>query len=258
MDYYDRTRAGGPVQRPPIDMAAETNFIFFLAGLLALLCGLPVIELLSSGSTTYTLLLIFLSSTLVLASWTLRVKRSLFLVGLAMAGLAFLLSAAAALTTSDILGYWSLVPSIAFWSLGIWIACEHVLSPGPVTINRLIGSICVYMMMAVVFALLNVLVNWLLPGSFSDLQATTLEEQLPEFIYYSFVTLNTLGYGDISPVGSLARTLAILEATLGVFYIAILVASLVGMEISTRTSGAQDRSQATPLRSDGDGENQSQ
>lgn len=244
MDNYERMQPDARAKRL-LAKHAESNFIFFLAGLLALLCGMPMINLLSSGRTTYTLLLIFLSATLVLASWTLRVKQPLFLAGIAMAASAFLLATAAALTASDTLGLLSLVPNIAFWSLGVWIACEHVLSWGPVTINRLIGSICVYMMVAVVFALLNVLVNWLLPGSFSNLQATTLQEQLPEFVYYSFVTLNTLGYGDISPIGSLARTLAILESTLGVFYIAILVASLVGMEISSRTSGAQDQQRDT-------------
>ncbi|MGI9414221.1 MAG: potassium channel family protein [Hyphomicrobiales bacterium] len=235
-----------------LDKHAKSNFLFFLAGLLALLCVIPVIDLLSSGHTAQTLLLLFLSSTLVLASWTYRVKQRLFLAGIALAATTFVLSTAAVVTRSDTLSYLSLVANIAFWSLGTWIACRHVLSVGPVTINRVIGSICVYMMVAFIFALLNVLTNWLLPGSFSNLRATSLPEQLTEFVYYSFVTLNTLGYGDISPVGSFARTLAILEATFGVFYLAILVASLVGMQVSYGASAVQDRHQAMPETSDED------
>ncbi len=229
---------------------AENNFLFFLAGLVALLCLMPAIDWLSSGRTAYLLALLFLSGTLVLASWTFRVRQRLFLAGITLAGTAFLLSTAAAVAGSETLGHLSLTANIAFWFLGTWIACGNVLSAGPVTINRLIGSVCVYMMVAVIFALLNVLTNWLLPGSYDNLRATTLPEQLPEFLYFSFVTITTLGYGDISPVGSLARMLAILEAIFGMFYIAILVASLVGMQVSYRGSAVQDRHQATPTTSD--------
>jgi len=55
-------------------------------------------------------------------------------------------------------------------------------------------------------------------------------------LYYSYVTLSTLGYGDITPVTPIARTLSFLEALFGQFYIAILVASFVGMHISVRRS----------------------
>ena len=213
-----------------LERHAESNFVFFLAGLLGVLCVIPLVDFLGSGRTAYTLLLIFLSGTLVLASWTLRANRRLFLAGIALSATTFLLSIVAVVMDSETLGYWSLVANIAFWSVGVWIACGQVLAPGPVTLNRIIGSICVYMMLAVIFAFLNILTNWVLPGSFTNLRATGLIEQLPEFIYYSFVTLNTLGYGDISPLGSLARILAILESTFGVFYLAILVASLVGMQ----------------------------
>ena len=54
---------------------------------------------------------------------------------------------------------------------------------------------------------------------------------------YSFVTLTTLGYGDISPVAQLGRTVAYLEAIVGQLYIAILVAGLVGAYVATRTEG---------------------
>ena len=53
-----------------------------------------------------------------------------------------------------------------------------------------------------------------------------------DFIYYSFVTLTTVGYGDITPVSPPARTLSWLEAMMGQFYIAVLVAFLVGIRIS--------------------------
>ncbi len=59
------------------------------------------------------------------------------------------------------------------------------------------------------------------------------------FIYYSFVTLTTLGYGDVTPVHPVARTLAYLEAVIGQLFIAVLIAGLVGRRIAN--SGIRDR-----------------
>ena len=231
-----RGTGNGPVKTLP-----ENNFIFFLVGLLIVLFMLPAIDWLSSGRTAFALILVFLSGTLVLASWTLRIERRLFLIGLALSAVAFLLSIAALVTGSNLIGCWSLAANIVFWCLGVWIAGAHMLSFGPVTLNRITGSICVYMMVAHIFALLNLLIERVFPGSFTNLSATTLTEQLTEFLYYSYATLNTLGYGDISPVGSLARIAAILESTIGVFYLAILVASLVTMYLNYRSSDAKDQ-----------------
>ena len=231
-----RGTGNGSVEAQP-----ENNFVFFLAGLLLVLFMLPAIGWLSSGRAAFALLLVFLSGTLVLASWTLRVEPRLFLTGIIVSAVAFLLSIAALATGSKLIGCWSLTANIAFWCLGVWIAGAHMLSFGPVTVNRITGSICVYMMLAHIFALLNMLIESVFPGSFTNLSATTFTEQVPEFLYYSYATLNTLGYGDISPIGSLARIAAILESTIGVFYLAILVASLVTMYLNHRSPEATDR-----------------
>lgn len=219
---------------------SENNFMFFLAGLLLVLFLLPAINWLSSDRTAFALILVFLSGTLLLSSWTLRVKPSLFLTGIVLAAAAFLLSIIAIVTGSEFIGYWSLVANIAFWCLGVWIGAAHMLAFGPVTRNRITGSICVYMMVAHIFALLNILIESVFPGSFTNLTATTFSDRLLEFLYYSYATINTLGYGDISPVGPLARSAAILESTFGVFYLAILVAILVSMYLRHQSSEAMD------------------
>jgi hypothetical protein len=58
---------------------------------------------------------------------------------------------------------------------------------------------------------------------------------MQELFYFSFVTMTTLGYGDISPVAPLARSLAYLQAVVGQMYIAILVAGLVSAHVAART-----------------------
>jgi len=57
-------------------------------------------------------------------------------------------------------------------------------------------------------------------------------DNFADVAYFSFVTLTTLGYGDISPIVPIARFLVYMEAIVGVFYMAILVASLIGIRIS--------------------------
>ncbi|MGI9570235.1 MAG: potassium channel family protein [Desulfobulbia bacterium] len=113
------------------------------------------------------------------------------------------------------------------------------------------------MLVAVTFALLNVLINWLVPDTFSNLSANSLPEQLSEFLYYSYITLNSLGYGDIYPTGSIARILAMLEVTFGVFYLAMLVASLVGIQISYKASKEESSAQEIEVKSSGKAKNSS-
>jgi voltage-gated potassium channel len=68
------------------------------------------------------------------------------------------------------------------------------------------------------------------------------ETREPVLTYYSFVTMTTVGYGDITPLSPPARTLAWLEAMMGQFYIAVLVAFVVGIRVSQGPAKASERS----------------
>ena len=101
--------------------------------------------------------------------------------------------------------------------------------------NILFAAICVYMLIGFIcgsgYYLIELLVGD--PGVLTSLKGN-LGVGLPrhEAIYYSFVTLTTLGYGDITPVRPLASAVAYIEAVFGVFYIAILVGTLIGLMLS--------------------------
>lgn len=99
-----------------------------------------------------------------------------------------------------------------------------------ITSDMIIGAICVYMLLGAMWASLFTVLEIIQPGSFLMPENATTE--LSHFFYYSFVTLTTLGYGDITPVTSAARSLSILEAIIGQLYIAILVSRLVGVHIA--------------------------
>jgi hypothetical protein len=72
------------------------------------------------------------------------------------------------------------------------------------------------------------------PGSFAISEAQTLGERTI-YLYYSFVTITTLGYGDVTPISYIATSLAVLEAVVGQLYLVVLVAWLVGMYVSKKS-----------------------
>lgn len=106
---------------------------------------------------------------------------------------------------------------------------SYVLRGEEVVADRIYGALSVYMLFGQGWALAYILVETMNPGSFVGLaQPGVVDGVGSELIYYSFVTLTTLGYGDITPVSLTARNLAVMEAVTGVLYIATLIASLVG------------------------------
>lgn len=94
--------------------------------------------------------------------------------------------------------------------------------------ERIRGAICVYFLLGLSWAFLYSTVAALKPGAFAGLtaEAGRISSQL---LYYSFITLTTVGYGDITPVSELARTLAWLQAFTGQMYVAITIARLVSL-----------------------------
>jgi len=111
------------------------------------------------------------------------------------------------------------------------VLLRHVVRADRVDAEMIYGVIAGYLLLGLIWALLYAVIEALQPGSFA-LTATT-EDTRPwdDLLYYSFVTLTTLGYGDVLPLSARVRSLAILEAVTGVFYVAVLVARLVSLHI---------------------------
>jgi hypothetical protein len=116
--------------------------------------------------------------------------------------------------------------------LAMLIMLRYILSEGEVTSERIFAALNVYLMMGVVCGLFFVIFEEQWPGSLS-IQSPSLPSskqiQLAQIIYFSFVTLGTLGYGDIIPVGGPARALAVMEAIGGQVYLVVVVARLVSL-----------------------------
>lgn len=110
-----------------------------------------------------------------------------------------------------------------------FVLLAQIFRTGRVTHVRIQGAIAVYLLFGVAYAHAYHVVGILHPGAFS---AQSGELSVPsDWVYFSFVTLTTVGYGDITPAIPIAKSLAIGEALVGQLYLAIMVARLVAMEL---------------------------
>jgi hypothetical protein len=105
------------------------------------------------------------------------------------------------------------------------------------TFDSILGAVCGYLFLGLGWAVLYSMIEGHRPGSFEISPKLTTGSDparpLPHVLtYYSFVTLTTVGYGDISPVSPATRTLAWVEAITGQFYLAVIVAGLVSVLVA--------------------------
>jgi len=121
---------------------------------------------------------------------------------------------------------------LLFTIASIVICCRQALFTGSVDSNKIVGAICIYMLMGIAWAQAYLIVEAIFPGSIPALAGVHWRDNAGTALYFSFVTLTTVGFGDIVPVQPLARHLVYMQSIAGQFYIAIVVASLIGARLS--------------------------
>ncbi len=108
---------------------------------------------------------------------------------------------------------------------------------GPTTTHRIMGAVAVYLMIGMVWSVAYYLVALWIPGAFSFQGSSASgngESLQSQLFYFSFVTLTSIGYGDIAAVHPIARMLVILEGVVGQLFPAILIARLVSLYVQSR------------------------
>ena len=132
-----------------------------------------------------------------------------------------------------------------FFGFVAWVELRSVLKQREVTSETISMSISVYLLMGLCWGLVYIMLFQHRPDAFSfggPTQAPNANDQttvFPVFIYFSLTTLSTIGFGDITPVTLAARYTAVAEGITGQFYLAILVARLVGMQMSQAASSSE-------------------
>jgi hypothetical protein len=213
------------------------NFEYLLGGLLILLLSVAISQEMGlRGETRRLFLEPAFCIMLLMGIWSLGIEKKWLIVGGVILVVSGILSAT--------INFFLEIPEFLLVNIGVmfvftlastWIASRHLLLSGEIDINKIIGAICVYLLLGLNWALSYLFINFAIPESFHGLASTDIRTQFSEFLYYSFVTITTLGYGDLTPVRPFARTFAYLEAIVGQFYVAVLVAWLVGMYLSGKT-----------------------
>ena len=163
--------------------------------------------------------------TLMAAFLAARVGRKLFRIA-AFVGLIAFLSAAASLfvtSGSDPTGIFFGLNVLLVGAAPIAIA-SSLYRRRTVDIHTVAGAICVYVLMAMMFAFTYAAMDAIAQGDFF---VQTSHATLPNFLYFSFITQTTVGYGDYTAAGNVGRALASLEALIGQLYLVTVVAVLV-------------------------------
>jgi hypothetical protein len=206
----------------------KSRFLFLLVFLLMLIALQPLDEVMGELGI---LLDLIVTAILISAIFAISQKKHYMISGLLLAAptLVFLwvfkfFKAAWLSASSSICG-------IAFFGFIIVVILKFIFSRDEIKGDLIAGAAVVYLLMAIVWTYAYRLIELMHPGSFSIAESQSMDYAAP-FLYYSFVTLTTLGYGDIFPVTTTAKSFAILEAIIGQLFLVIMVAWLVGVHIS--------------------------
>ncbi|MGV0005755.1 MAG: ion channel [Candidatus Porifericomitaceae bacterium WSBS_2022_MAG_OTU9] len=130
----------------------------------------------------------------------------------------------------------SSLSGIAFVLLIIIVMLRDIFLSTKVDGALIIGAISLYLLLGLMWGFIYLAIEQLYPGSFNYdfMQTLEIKDPMPALMYYSMVTLTTLGYGDITPLSPPARGMATMQAVAGQIYLTVLVARLVGMHIAQK------------------------
>ncbi|MFC1570660.1 potassium channel family protein [Candidatus Omnitrophota bacterium] len=201
---------------------------YLLISLLFILFVYPIFENWDAGSKFFA---VFVSFILVSGVYVVtRESRWKFFVSMILAAPAMVL-----LWTEEFIDLFHLeIAAFTFMLLfgffTVYCILSHVMKAQKVDTNILAGAASAYLLIGISWSFIYCLLSLIMPGSFNIPEALPhgVDNIWSTFNYYSFTTLTTLGYGDITPVTPRAQSFALLEAVIGVLFSALLMAKLVG------------------------------
>jgi len=218
-------------------LARERRFLYLLLFLMILIFAGPFLSSHGKGFGLYDGLY---TGVLILGAYSASGKRAFLLIALAILVPSVVLVWLDHFDTSTSYALPRYILAILFFMYIAGTILIHVLKSERVTFDKICAALCSYLLIGVIFAFLYSLLEFLEPGTFlaggkvipSGDPRAFHGAGLGQAIYFSFTTLTTLGYGDIAGATPVAKNLSVLEALIGQIYLVVLVARLVGMEIS--------------------------
>jgi voltage-gated potassium channel len=211
----------------------KNNFTYLAVGLVVLLFVGAMVEHFP-GNLAPRIIQATTIATLFTMAFSQKSSQSGFIISISFVLVILLSVAGGVILDKAGFGYAHLLIMLSFFIWVTWQATRRVLFTGTIDGNKIVGAICIYLLLGLIWAILYVFIAEIIPGAFNGIAQAPWIENFATAIYFSFVTITTLGYGDISPAMPLARFLVFMEAVIGVFYMAILVASLIGVSLADR------------------------
>jgi len=222
------------MKRPWFPKASFTALLALLA------VGLVMVPLLSVGRGSRLAVELVLAIAMASAVWKLAESRGLLVLCVAFALLGVAASAAQSWIPAPA---WTAVhrgAGLVFVLLVAVCITANVWRETEVSVDTIVGGIAVYLLLALAWAIAYQLLEFLVPGSFEVVSGSggqwgpweTAPGEYPRLLFFSFVTLTTLGYGDMVPASAPAAALTSFEAVAGPLYLTILIARLVGLHVA--------------------------
>ena len=217
-----------------LDFIARHKFIYLLISLLLLLLTNPILGQLIVGRV---LMHILFSVVLICTIYAVSQKERMWIIALILMIPALFGTWIGYVADHTALHLTAMGSSILFLGFTVTLIVSDVFKEEDVTVDTISGAICVYLLIGLTWSELYSAIEFFQPNSFTVHQYLPQKEgyypehQSPLFLYYSFVTLTTLGYGDITPLTPPARAFSYVEAIIGQIFVAVMIARLVGLHI---------------------------
>jgi len=210
---------------------SRNNFVYLFFSLILMLFSAAMVGELpgSLGENVFSFMtLLMLLASIRSIKTDVTWKRTIYTVIVFFIGLTVL----AKLFPHQFYVYFLLITLLIFFISSFAMAAKQVLLVGDIDANKIIGSLTLYMLLGLIWAVIYLLILVMDPQAFSGIEAGSWQQIFSRVAYYSFVTLTTLGYGDILPTNHIAEFFVYMEAIIGVFYMAIIVSSLISLHLS--------------------------
>lgn len=223
-DGHDRHSTLTPRRGMPFRERVRTAEAYGI--LLLLIVSLLIVTAVAGSSDSGRLAVLAIQGgVLLFALWTARAERRLLRIALIVVPLAITIVAFISGDGTD--AGRAVVTSVgaALALCAIVAIARQVVSHPKIDAVTILAALCTYLLIGLFFASLYATVGTLDGGSFFVRESATAPV---DFLYFSFVTLTTLGYGDLTPAGDVGRMLAVTEALLGQLYLVTVVALVIG------------------------------
>lgn len=220
-------RAGGGGARSPFGQIFSGRFSVLLVSIIVAFAVCPFLD----GFVGMQMLTdLYLTAILLAAIQVASDRRSSFLVALALALPCVVLKWSGIAAGATLAWHLEELFGAIFIAYVLGLILSFIVRQQRVTTDVIMAAVCGYFLLGFMWAFIYFFVEAALPGSFQLAQGSSGAGA--KFIYFSFVTLTTVGYGDVLPLSNAARSIAVLEAVMGQLYLAVTIARLVGMQSS--------------------------